>query len=183
MSDWEQPVYRLLNARLLSREPGRKSSLRLIKLIRSQPQIFKDLLELDLSHPDGRLRLPGCWPLVMMCMVIECHLIEPFWGSKMDDKAFWKACGFVKIPSAKTSYNRLVELEMYHRVFRTCAQKLIFQARRHVPEIGTGIAIDCTEAGVYAGCTTTGLTSTAWTSSSAPRPCAKRAAAAAGPRL
>ena len=150
MSDWEQPVYRLLNARLLSRVPGRKSSLRLIKLIRSQPQIFKDLLELDTSHPDGRLRLPGCWPLVMMCMVMECELIEPFWASKCDDEAFWKACGFVKIPSAKTSYNRLVELELYHRAFRTCAQKLIAQAQRHVPEIGTGVAIDCTEAGVYA---------------------------------
>ena len=150
MSDREQPIARLPNARLLSREPGRKSSLKLIELVKSQPQIFKELLELDLSHPDGRDRLPGCWPLVMMCFVIESHLIEPFADSKIQDKAFWKACEFKAIPSAKTVYNRLVELELYHGAFRECARKLIEQAGRHVPEIGTGVAIDCTEAEVHA---------------------------------
>jgi hypothetical protein len=147
----------LPEARRFSRKkPGesRKAILPFIRLVRKHERFFEPLRQINFSDPEGGApRLEGDWWLVHLCMVVSGSLIAPCHDQYSDPTdetawAFWRACGFCSIPSQRTAYNRLIELEAHHGAFRACARLLMEHARAEIPDIGVGVMIDCTEAGV-----------------------------------
>jgi len=122
-----------------------------IDLAKSNPAILNELTEATRSLPKrGPQRMPGCWPLALLCFkTSRIHDIQP-WYQKNQDFDFWIACGFTRIPSYRTVHLRFTELEAIIDVFEGCTNQLIQVARRHDPRVGAWLHVDSTEAETHA---------------------------------
>jgi len=146
-----QPPDSLPGTTAFSKDDDLRGTLKLVRLVKSQPWVWDELSEScsNLKSDWGRKRIPGNWELVAVAFVCSRYIdIQPWWDESSDE--LWRECGFAERPTYRTTWRRLRELEQALDAFLDAIGKVIRHAREHDPRVLAHVHFDGTEDETHA---------------------------------
>jgi hypothetical protein len=140
-----------MGATAFARDDAVRGSLNVVQLVKANRWLWRDLRKAcDLDHGYGRRRDRGNWELVAVAFVVSGYVdIQP-WHIDASKK-LWKACGFKRRPSYRTTWRRLRELATVADAFIDSTGMLVRRARAQDPRVMAHVHFDNTEDETHAG--------------------------------